>query len=113
MRVLVPLGTRPEIVKLAPIIAALNDVGCITMVVATGQHYDPSLTDAFFADLGVSPDVRWTLSGTEAERLGQLVERATQTVSDLKPDLVLVLGDTHTVPSFCIAARRATVPVAH
>ena len=47
MKVLVPLGTRPEIVKLAPVVRTLRERGFEVVTVATGQHYDPSLTDAF------------------------------------------------------------------
>ena len=58
MRLLIPLGTRPEIVKLAPVVHALAAGGVDLRTVATGQHYDPALTDSFFDDLTVVPDVR-------------------------------------------------------
>lgn len=112
MKILVPVGTRPEIVKLASVIHALaadHDV----RVVATGQHHDRAMADSFFEDLDVRPASRWRLTGTEAERVGTLVTRAYEEVRDAEPDLVLVLGDTHTVPAFCLAARRHGVPVAH
>jgi UDP-N-acetylglucosamine 2-epimerase (non-hydrolysing) len=111
--VLIPMGTRPEIIKLSPVISALRDEGVIVRTVATGQHYDPNLTDTFFAELGAAPDVRWTLEGPEHVRLGQLVTAAEEEIETARPDLVLVLGDTNTVPVFCLAARRHRVPVAH
>ena len=67
MRVLVPMGTRPEIVKLAPVLRALAEHGIETRTVATGQHHDPSLADSFFTDLGVRPDDRLQLPDEEAE----------------------------------------------
>lgn len=111
--VLIPMGTRPEIIKLSPVISALRDEGIIVKTVATGQHYDHNLTDTFFAEFGVAPDVRWTLEGPEHVRLGQLVAAAEEEIETARPDLVLVLGDTNTVPVFCLAARRHRVPVAH
>ena len=70
MKVLVPFGTRPEIIKLAPVVRALVEAGLSVRTVATGQHYDEMLTDAFFEGLRLRPDTRWSLSGSEGERLG-------------------------------------------
>jgi UDP-N-acetylglucosamine 2-epimerase (non-hydrolysing) len=113
VNVLVPLGTRPEIIKLAPVVGALRGAGMDVQVVATGQHYDASLTDAFFNDLGLVPDVRWELEGDEHARVAQQLHRGMELVAASRPDLVLLLGDTNTVPLFSLAARRARVPVAH
>lgn len=112
MRILAPVGTRPEIVKMAPVVAELARRHEVR-VVATGQHYDPGLTDTFFAEFGLVPDARWSLEGTEAERMGALLAQAVEEVASHSPDLVMVLGDTHTVPAFCLAGRRNRVPVAH
>jgi len=111
--ILVPLGTRPEIVKLSPVVKALQLRGFEVRTVATGQHYDASLTDSFFDDLGVVPDERWHLDGDEATRVGTLLTKAFSEIAARPPDLVLLLGDTYTVPAFCHAARRYRVPVAH
>ena len=113
MKILVPLGTRPEIIKLAPVVSALAERGVGVRTVATGQHHDPELTDAFFDGLGLRPDIRWDLPVADADRLGSILTRAVDEISSSRPDLVLVLGDTNTVPLFCLAARRATVPIAH
>jgi HAD superfamily hydrolase (TIGR01509 family) len=111
--VLVPFGTRPEIVKLAPVVRALRAAEVDVTVVATGQHYDAELTDVFYDELGVRPDRVGRLQGTGAERLGTMLTDALELVASLCPDLVLLLGDTHTVPCFCLAARNRGVPVAH
>jgi UDP-N-acetylglucosamine 2-epimerase (non-hydrolysing) len=111
--VLVPVGTRPEIVKLAPVVRALREVGIVPRVVATGQHHDESLAGSFFADLGIEPDERWTLPSDDADRVGAILSAAFRHIERSRPDLVLVLGDTYTVPLFCLAARRHAVPVAH
>jgi UDP-N-acetylglucosamine 2-epimerase (non-hydrolysing) len=113
MQVLVPLGTRPEIVKLSPIVAALEARGAAVRVVATGQHHDPTLTDVFYDRLGLHPDERWKAEGDDGTRVGAILTHAYVELQARRPDLVLVLGDTYTVPLFCVAARRHRVPVAH
>jgi len=113
MRVLVPLGTRPEIVKLAPVVDALGAAGHDVRTLATGQHFSPSMSDAFFADLGLAPDERWEPSGDDADRVGTMLTLALREVDAHRPGVVLVLGDTWTVPLFCLAARRHGVPLAH
>jgi UDP-N-acetylglucosamine 2-epimerase (non-hydrolysing) len=111
--ILVPMGTRPEIIKLSPVISALRAAGLTVRTVATGQHYDTNMAGSFFAELGVAPDVRWTLQGPEYARLAQLVGAAEDEIETTRPGLVLILGDTNTVPVFGLAARRRQVPVAH
>jgi UDP-N-acetylglucosamine 2-epimerase (non-hydrolysing) len=113
MRVLVPLGTRPEIIKLAPVVAALTAHGFDVHTLATGQHYDASLTDTFFAALGITPDQRWVLDGDEGQRVGTILTLAYREIGRVRPDVVLVLGDTYTVPLLALAARRHGVPVVH
>jgi UDP-N-acetylglucosamine 2-epimerase (non-hydrolysing) len=113
MKVLVPFGTRPEVVKLAPVVAALRDGGHDVRTVATGQHDDPRLADDFFTDLALVPDERWDLPAEEAERVGALLAGAYRELAARRPDVVVVLGDTHTVPLFALAARRVLVPVVH
>ena len=112
--VLVPFGTRPEIIKLAPVVKALAAAGFDVRTVATGQHYDPSLTDVFFGELGVDVHARWEpAAGDEGARVGAILSGAYAEVATSRPDLVLLLGDTHTVPLFALAARRHGVPIAH
>lgn len=113
MRILVPVGTRPEIVKLAPVVSALRAAGLDTQVVATGQQHDPALTDAFFDELALRPDVRWRVDGTEAERTGALLTKTYEHLERDRPDVILLLGDTYTVPVFCVASRRFAIPVVH
>lgn len=113
MRLLVPFGTRPEIVKLAPVVRELRAGGDDVVVVATGQHHDAALTDVFYAELGVRPDVVLEAGGDPAQRLGAILTGALEVVGRVAPDAVLVMGDTHTVPAYCLAARNHTVPVIH
>jgi UDP-N-acetylglucosamine 2-epimerase (non-hydrolysing) len=113
VKVLVPVGTRPEIVKLAPVVRELTERGIAPRVLATGQHYDDSLSTSFYEALGIEPDCRWTLEGDEAQRVGTLLELAFRELAADRPDLLLLVGDTYTVPLFCLAARRFGIPVAH
>ena len=113
MRILIPFGTRPEVVKVASVIAALRSAGHEVRAVSTGQQHDPRLADDFFNDLDVEPDARWNLPTDEAERVGALLTGAYRELADHPADVVMVLGDTHTVPLFALAARRAGVPVVH
>jgi UDP-N-acetylglucosamine 2-epimerase (non-hydrolysing) len=113
MKFLVPFGTRPEIVKLAPIVRELRARGATVHAIATGQHYDAALTDAFFRDLDLTPDERWALPQEEAARIGALLTAAHPAVATHKPDTVVLLGDTHTVPVFALAARQQRIPLVH
>ena len=97
--VLVPFGTRPEVVKLAPVVTALTAAGHRVEVVDTGQHTDPALSSELQATLGLAPTCRFQLPTDDpASRLGALYADASRAVSRFGPDLVLALGDTNTVP---------------
>ncbi len=113
MKVLVPLGTRPEIVKLAPVVQALRGRGADVQLVVTGQQGDVRMVDRFLHDFGLSPTRRDELTGSAHERFGALFANASAAIADLRPDVVVILGDTSTVPAFALAARRASVAVAH
>jgi UDP-N-acetylglucosamine 2-epimerase (non-hydrolysing) len=113
LRLTVPVGTRPEVIKLAPVVHALRAAGHVVRAVATGQHYDARMYGDVFAGLGLVPDDVWTLSGTEGERLGQLLTAAFAELSTHPADAVLVLGDTYTAPLVAIAARRYGAGVIH
>ncbi len=109
----IPFGTRPEIVKLAPVIDALRAAGWPLRLVFTGQHHDSALGANFLDELGVRPDVHWALPQGSAARLGALLERAAGEFEQNRAQAVLLLGDTFTVPVFCLAARQAGIPVIH
>ena len=112
-RWLVPFGTRPEVVKLAPVVEAMRERGLAVHALATGQHHDPTMADAFFRDLSLAPDTRWDLPEPEGERVGAMLARAYETLASGAHDAVLTLGDTHTVPLFALAARRFGIPLVH
>jgi UDP-N-acetylglucosamine 2-epimerase (non-hydrolysing) len=113
LRLTVPVGTRPEVIKLAPVVHALRAAGHEVRCIATGQHYDARMYGDVFAGLGLVPDDVWTLQGSEGERLGQLMTAAFSELSAHPADAVLVLGDTYTAPLVAIAARRYGIGVIH
>jgi UDP-N-acetylglucosamine 2-epimerase (non-hydrolysing) len=113
LRLTVAVGTRPEVVKLAPVVAALRAAGHAVRVVATGQHADPRMYADMFTGLGLTADVAWALEGDEGDRVGGLLANAFRDVAAVRPDAVLVLGDTYTAPLVALAARRHGVGVVH
>jgi UDP-N-acetylglucosamine 2-epimerase (non-hydrolysing) len=113
VRVLAALGTRPEIVKLAPVVHAVRAASIDVRLVATGQHHDREMAGAFFDRFSLRPDDCWELEGDEPHRLATILERACTEIETNPPDAVVVLGDTYTVPLLCLAARRSQVPVVH
>ena len=114
LRLTIPFGTRPEIVKLAPVISALRAADWPLRLVFTGQHYDSALGANFLDELDVRPDVQWSLPEGAGARFGGLLERAVdEFAQEPKAEAVLLLGDTLTVPVFCLAARQARIPVIH
>lgn len=113
LTITVAIGTRPEVIKLAPVVAALRAAGNRVRCVATGQHSDPRLYADLFDELGCAPDAVWQLDGDEGQRVGQLLTAAYGDLAAHRPDVVLVLGDTYTAPLVALAGRRAGVGVVH
>ncbi len=115
MKVAVVLGTRPEIVKLSPVIRELEARHADYFILHTGQHYSYSLDKVFFEQLCL-PEPKYNLevgSGTHAEQTGKIligVEKALRTES---PDVVLVEGDTNSVLAGALAAVKLNIKVGH
>jgi UDP-N-acetylglucosamine 2-epimerase (non-hydrolysing) len=114
MRILVAVGTRPEIIKLSPVITALRRDGHNVRVVATGQHSDQNMAGQIFDGLGYRPDVTWQLpQGSPSARVGTIAAAADQEFASDPADVALVLGDTDTAPLVALAARHRGVGVIH
>ena len=113
MKVAIVFGTRPEIIRLSRVIAAL-DRFCELSLIHTGQNYDERLSDVFFRELGVrAPDAHFEIrSGGFAEQAGQILQRTGEYLSRSRPDRVLVLGDTNSGLAAIVAARMR-IPVYH
>jgi len=106
MKVATVFGTRPEIIRLSQIIPLL-DRHCEHTVIHTGQNYDPALSDIFFEDLGLrAPDTHLGVQASSfGEQMSQIVQRAAQVFEEVKPDRVLILGDTNSGLAAIVAAR--------
>ena len=107
--VLVPFGTRPEVIKLAPVVHALRAAGHRVVTVDTGQHQDAAMSGDIQRALGLVADLRLD----RPNGLGGLVTGAFGVLAAHPADLVLALGDTHTVPAYALAARNTGIPFAH
>lgn len=115
LKVMSVVGTRPEIIRLSRVLAAL-DVHCEHVLVHTGQNYDYELNQIFFDDLGVrKPD--YFLNSAEnstsaANTIGNLITAVDMVLAQEQPEAVLVLGDTNSCLSV-IPAKRRKVPIFH
>jgi UDP-N-acetylglucosamine 2-epimerase len=115
IKVLSVVGTRPEIIRLSRVLAAL-DVHCDHVLVHTGQNYDYELNQVFFDDLGVrKPD--FFLNSAEgsksaANTIGNLITAVDDVLTHVQPEAMLVLGDTNSCLSV-IPAKRRKVPIFH
>ncbi len=110
--IMVVLGTRPEIVKLAHITRLLgNDAG----VVHTGQHYDPNLSDSFFEQLKMpGPDTYLEIGGmSRGQQIGNAIASLDELFRGGQPSAVVVQGDTNTVLAAALAANATDVPIVH
>jgi UDP-N-acetylglucosamine 2-epimerase len=111
MKVLSVVGNRPQFVKSAPLSVALRERGIDEVVLHTGQHYDPELSQVFVDELGLpDPDYALDLHTPEVAPMRAGVRRA---VGEQGPDFVLVYGDTNSTLAGALAANDTGVPQAH
>ncbi|WP_324661911.1 non-hydrolyzing UDP-N-acetylglucosamine 2-epimerase [Haloarcula sediminis] len=114
-RIVFVLGTRPEIVKLAPIIRACDRAAVDYSVVHTGQHYSERLDGVFFDDLEL-PTPEYNLevgSGDHAAQTGEMVTRLGEVFKRESPDVVIVQGDTNSAFAGGIVASKRDTSLAH
>ena len=113
MKVMVIVGTRPEIIRLSRTIARLREsMDCV--LVHTGQNFSYELGAIFYEDLGIAPPDHYlgVVGSTLAETLGNIIIKADQVLELERPDAVLVLGDTNSALSV-IPAKRRKIPIFH
>jgi UDP-N-acetyl-L-fucosamine synthase len=113
MKVATILGTRPEIIRLSRVMAAL-DRYAEHVLVHTGQNYDYELNQVFFEDLEIrKPDYFLQTAGKNAaETIGSVIAKSDEVLAAVSPDAVLILGDTNSCLA-AIAAKRRKIPVFH
>lgn len=113
LKLMTILGTRPEIIKMSEIIKK-SDRYFDHVLVHTGQNYDYTLNEVFFKDLGLrKPDYYLGVVGENlGQTMGNVIAKAYELMTEVKPDAIIVLGDTNSCLSV-IAAKRLKIPVFH
>ncbi len=110
------VGARPNFMKLAPVArAAARRPGVRHRIVHPGQHYDPEMSDSFFAQLAIQrPDYNLEVgSGTHAQQTAAIMQSFEPVVLEVKPDVVLVYGDVNSTVAAALVAAKLGVRVAH
>jgi len=115
MKISIVLGTRPEIIKMSPVIRECERRGLDYFILHTGQHYSYEMDRVFFEELEL-PQPKYNLdvgSGTHAEQTGRIMIGVERVLTKEKPDVVLVQGDTNTVLAGALAATKLHIKVGH
>jgi UDP-N-acetylglucosamine 2-epimerase (non-hydrolysing) len=116
MKILNVVGTRPNFVKIAPLIREMREHPEIEpLLLHTGQHYDEQLFHVFFRQMGIPrPDVDLQVgSGSHAWQTGEILRRIEPVLLEQRPDLLLVVGDVNSTIAAALAAAKLGIPVAH
>jgi len=115
MKIAIVVGTRPEIIKMSPIIRECERRKQDYFILHTGQHYSYNMDKIFFEQLEL-PEAKYNLdvgSGTHAEQTGKILIGIEKILQKEKPDVVLVEGDTNTVLAGALAATKLHIKVGH
>jgi len=115
MKVAFVLGTRPEIIKMSPIIREATTRQYDHIIIHTNQHYSANMDEVFFRELNLAP-ANYNLdvgSCSHAEQTGKIMMGVEQILLDEKPDVVLVQGDTNSVLGGALAASKLLIDVGH
>lgn len=115
MKIGIIIGTRPEIIKMSPIIRECNKRRMSFFILHTNQHYSENMDKIFFRELEL-PKPKYNLgigSGTHAEQTGRMLIEVEKVLVGERPDIVLVEGDTNTVLAGALAATKLHIKVGH
>jgi UDP-GlcNAc3NAcA epimerase len=115
MKVLTVVGARPQFIKARPVSAALTTAGITEFLLHTGQHYDPAMSDNFFAELGLrAPDANLGVgSGPHGAQTARMLAGIEEHLLAVRPDWLLIYGDTNSTVAGALAAAKLHIPVAH
>ena len=115
MKICIILGTRPEIIKMSPVIRACERENLDYFILHTGQHYSYIMDRVFFEQLEL-PEAKYNLdvgSGKHGEQTGKILSGVEPVLQKERPDVVLVEGDTNTVLAGALAATKLHIKVGH
>ncbi|MEA2413238.1 MAG: UDP-GlcNAc3NAcA epimerase, partial [Thermoleophilaceae bacterium] len=114
MRIVTVIGNRPQFVKAAAVSRLLREHHD-ELIVNTGQHYDDELSRVFFEELDVpAPELELGIhDGSATSQTWRMLQALEPALADLRPDLVLVYGDTNSTLAGALAAAQQHLPVAH
>src|SRR5215470_8656394 len=115
MHVLHVVGARPNFMKAAPVMRALDVRGARQTLVHTGQHYDADMSEVFFKQLGMpAPDANLEVgSGSHAVQTAEIMMRIERELVQRKPDLVLVYGDVNSTVAAALVCSKLAMRVGH
>lgn len=115
MSIITIIGARPHFIKAAVVSNALAAKGLEETIVHTGQHFDANMSDLFFKELSFpGPKIDFGIGGgTHGQNNGRMIEALEETLTETKPDWVLVYGDTDSTLAGTIAAVKLHIQVAH
>jgi UDP-N-acetylglucosamine 2-epimerase (non-hydrolysing) len=115
MHILHVVGTRPNFMKVAPMLSALAARGARQTLVHTGQHYDVNMSDAIFRELRLpEPDVNLGVgSGSSSEQTAHVLLGIERCLAERRPDLMLVYGDTNSTMAAALAGANGGVRIGH
>ncbi|MFI1282070.1 non-hydrolyzing UDP-N-acetylglucosamine 2-epimerase [Streptomyces sp. NPDC020858] len=114
-RIICVAGARPNYMKIKPVMDALERRGAEVVLVHTGQHYDESMNDVFFRDLGIRPPDRYlgAGSGSHAQQTGRVMAAFEPLLDELAPDAVVVVGDINSTLACALVTAKAGPLLAH
>src|SRR6201984_769737 len=115
MHILHVVGARPNFMKAAPVLRAIQNTGQKQTLVHTGQHYDINMSDVFFQELKIpDPDVNLAVgSGSHAQQTAEIMARFEAVVLKRRPDIVLVYGDVNSTVAAALVCAKLLIPVGH
>jgi UDP-N-acetylglucosamine 2-epimerase (non-hydrolysing) len=113
--IVVVTGTRPEIIKMAPILRVLKEVELPHIFVHCGQHYDYKMAQQFIENLELAVPDYWLKieSSSPGSQTAEILMKMDTLIGNIEPSVVLVEGDTNTVLSAALAANKRVVPIGH
>ena len=118
MHILTIIGARPQFIKAAVLSRYIKNntqLGVTETIVHTDQHYDQNMSDIFFSEMNIpQPDYNLHIgSGSHGKMTGLMLEKIEELLLELKPDAMLVYGDTNSTLAGALAASKLQIPVAH